>query len=102
MQSPYLLFLGDATDVADAKTASGICQWRGELCAAQYRLPGGTVDLKLPLVTPQAAQALGIKTMVIGIANDGGFIAENWIPSIVAALEHGLDVASGLHQTLAS
>jgi uncharacterized NAD-dependent epimerase/dehydratase family protein len=102
MQPPYLLFLGDSTDVADAKTASGICQWRGELCAAQYRLPGGMVDLKLPLVTPQAAQVLGIKTMIIGIANDGGFIAENWIPSIVTALEHGLDVASGLHQTLAS
>ena len=102
MQAPYLLFLGDSTDVADAKTASGIREWRGELCAGQFRLPGGTVDLKLPNVTPAAAKAQGIRTMVIGIANDGGFIADNWVASIVLALESGLDVASGLHQTLAS
>jgi uncharacterized NAD-dependent epimerase/dehydratase family protein len=103
MQAPYLLFLGDATDIADAKTAAGIRQWRGELCAGQFRLPGGTVDLGLPQVTPQAAaKTLGIKTMVIGIANDGGFIADHWVPSIVSALDNGLDVASGLHQTLAS
>jgi uncharacterized NAD-dependent epimerase/dehydratase family protein len=102
MQAPYLLFLGDATHLEDAKTAAGIRQWRGELCAAQYRLPGGTVDLGLPHATPQAAKAMGVKTMVIGIANDGGFIADNWVRSIVAALDAGLDVASGLHQTLAS
>src|SRR5579871_3077808 len=102
MHAPYLLFLGDSTDVADAKTASGIREWRGELCAGQFRLPGGTVDLGLPNLTPAVAKAQGIKTMVIGIANDGGYIAENWVESIVQALENGLDVASGLHQTLAS
>ena len=40
--------------------------------------------------------------MIVGIANDGGFIAPNWVPTIVEALRAGLDVASGLHQTLAS
>ena len=39
--------------------------------------------------------------MIIGIANDGGFIAPNWVAAIVAALEAGLDVASGLHEPLA-
>jgi uncharacterized NAD-dependent epimerase/dehydratase family protein len=102
MQAPYLLFLGDAPDIADAKTASGIRQWRAELCAAQYRLPECQVDLGLPNRTPQEAKAMGIKTMISGIANDGGFIAANWVTSIVAALEAGLDVASGLHETLAS
>lgn len=102
MQSPYLLFLGDVCDIADAKTAAGIAQWRRELCAGQYRLPGCRVDLGLEDLAPVEAVARGIKTMILGIANDGGFIADHWIPAIVAALEAGLDVASGLHQTLAS
>ncbi|MET0535432.1 MAG: N-acetyltransferase DgcN [Steroidobacter sp.] len=100
VQPPYLLFLADVTDIADAKTAAGIHQWRGELCAGQLRLPGCTVDLGLPDLTPVAAVSRGIKTMIIGIANDGGFIAEHWITSIVSALEAGLDVASGLHERL--
>lgn len=100
VQPPYLLFLGDATDIADAKTAAGIKQWRGELCGGQLRLPGGTVDLGLPDLTAAQAVERGIKTMIIGIANDGGFIAENWIASIIGALEAGLDVASGLHERL--
>src|SRR5262245_53692589 len=100
IQPPYLLFLGDAIDIADAKTAAGIKQWRSELCRGQLRLPGCTVDLGLPDLTAGQAVEWGIKTMIIGIANDGGFIAENWITSIVGALEAGLDVASGLHERL--
>jgi uncharacterized NAD-dependent epimerase/dehydratase family protein len=98
---PYLLFLGDAPDIATAKTAAGIREWRGELCAGQLRLPGCRVDLGLPDLAPLEAASRGIRTMIIGIANDGGFIAPHWIPSVVAALEAGLDVASGLHEPLA-
>ncbi len=99
--SPYLLFLGDAPDIETAKTASGIRQWRGELCAGQLRLPGCRVDLGLPDLTPAAAVARGVRTLIIGIANDGGYIAAGWIASIIGALESGLDVASGLHEPLA-
>ena len=99
--SPYLLFLGDAPDIATAKTAAGIRQWRGELCAGQLRLPGCRVDLGLPDLTPREAASRGIRTLIIGIANDGGFIAPHWIPALVSALEAGLDVASGLHEPLA-
>ena len=99
--SPYLLFLGDAPDTATAKTAAGIRQWRGGLCAGQLRLPGCRVDLGLPDLTPREAAARGIRTLIIGIANDGGFIAPNWVAAIAAALDAGLDVASGLHEPLA-
>ena len=99
--SPYLLFLGDAPDIATAKTAAGIRQWRGELCAGQLRLPGCRVDLGLPDLTPREAASRGIRTLIIGIANDGGFIAPHWVPALVSALEAGLDVASGLHEPLA-
>ena len=95
MRTPYLLFLADVIDLADAKTAAGIRQWRGELCAGQLRMPGGTLDLGLPDLTVTEAAARGIGTMIIGIANDGGFVAPHWVPSIIAALEAGLDVAWG-------
>src|SRR5687767_12326915 len=101
VQPPYLLFLADVTDIADSKTAAGIRQWRPELCAGQLRLPGCSVDLGLPDLTPAQAAGKGLRTLIIGIANDGGFIAPNWVAAIVAALESGLDVASGLHEPLA-
>jgi len=101
IQSPYLLFLGDAPDIATAKTAAGIRQWRPELCAGQLRLPGCRVDLGLPDLAPSDAAGRGIRTLVIGIANDGGFIAPHWVSAIVDALAAGLDVASGLHEPLA-
>ena len=59
------------------------------------------MDLGLPDLTPREAAARGIRTLIIGIANDGGFIAPHWVAAIVAALEAGLDVASGLHEPLA-
>src|SRR5918993_1008601 len=101
IHSPYLLFLGDAPDIATAKTAAGIRRWRPELCAGQLRLPDCRVDLGLPDLTAAQAAGKGLRTMIIGIANDGGFIAPNWVAAIVAALESGLDVASGLHEPLA-
>jgi uncharacterized NAD-dependent epimerase/dehydratase family protein len=101
IETPYLLFLGDAPDIATAKTAAGIREWRGELCAGQMRLPGCRVDLGLPELGPQEAVRRGVKTLVIGIANDGGYIAPGWVAAICEALEAGLDVASGLHEPLA-
>jgi uncharacterized NAD-dependent epimerase/dehydratase family protein len=101
IQSPYLLFLGDAPDMATAKTAAGIRQWRPELCAGQLRLPGCRVDLGIPDLPPSDAASRGVRTMIVGIANDGGFIAPAWVPAIVEALQAGLDVASGLHEPLA-
>jgi uncharacterized NAD-dependent epimerase/dehydratase family protein len=102
LKAPYLLFLADVVDIVDAKTAAGIKQWRGELCAGQFRLPGCTVDLGLPNLAPAQAVQRGIKTLVVGVAPDGGFVSPAWIPAIIDALDAGLDVASGLHQTLAS
>ncbi len=101
IQSPYLLFLADAPTLGWAKTAAGIWQWRRELCAGQLRLPGCGVDLGLPDLTPPEAVARGVRTMIVGVANDGGYISADWVPAIVGALQAGLDVASGLHEPLA-
>ncbi|HEY0686551.1 MAG TPA: N-acetyltransferase DgcN [Steroidobacter sp.] len=100
MLSPYLLFLGDVTELAAAKTAAGILQWRPELCIGQIRAPGGTVDLGLPEMRPAEAAKHGARTMIIGIANAGGFIPDSWLPTILVALEAGLDIAAGMHTRL--
>jgi uncharacterized NAD-dependent epimerase/dehydratase family protein len=102
IEPPYLLFLGDVEHIGYAKTAAGINQWRGEHVKGQYRLKGCDVTLGMPDMTPAEAAKAGVKTMMIGTANKGGFIAESWQTAIIAALEAGLDVAAGLHQKLIS
>ena len=99
--SPYLMFLGDVPDALAAKTAHGIVDWRREWCVGQLRLPGCRADLGLPDLTVEDAARQGAKTMVVGVVNAGGFLPEHWTPVIVAAIEAGLDVATGLHVRLA-
>lgn len=100
ISSPYLLYLGAATDPLAVKTARGVAEWRPQLCLGQRRLPGCEVTLGLEDMTVAEAAAGGARTMIIGEANAGGVLSAAAIPEIVAALEAGLDVASGLHQRL--
>lgn len=100
LKRPYLLFLGDVPDALAAKTAIGIVDWRKDWCVGQVRLPGCNADTGLPDIGLQQAIAAGAKTMIIGVVNAGGVLPDHWIDSIVAALDAGLDVASGLHLRL--
>lgn len=97
---PYLMFLGDAPDALAAKTAYGVVEWRRDWCLGQLRLPGCRADVGLPDIGVEEARDLGARTMVIGAVNAGGVLPEHWIESIVAAIDAGLDVASGLHVRL--
>lgn len=99
---PYLMFLGDVPDQLAAKTAQGIVDWRPEWCVGQIRLPGCKADLRLPDLTIADAAAQGVKTLIVGVANAGGVLPDHWTDVIVAALDAGLDVASGLHTKLGS
>lgn len=100
IQQPYLLFLGDAADHLAAKTADGVARWRPNACVGQLRLPGCQADLGLPDMSLEAARAAGARTLVIGVANRGGVISEQWMASLLAALESGFDIACGLHNRL--
>ncbi len=100
IETPYLLFLGDAPDALAAKVAQGIRQWRPELCVGQLRLEGCKADMGLEDLTIAEAAERGAKTMVIGVANRGGFISDNWRVKLKEALEAGLDLASGLHNLM--
>lgn len=100
IETPYLLFLGDAPDRLAAKVAQGIKDWRPEFALGQLRLEGCNADMGLPDMTLAEARAAGIKTEVIGVANRGGVIAQSWKRVLVQALEEGFDLASGLHNLL--
>lgn len=100
IQTPYLLFLGDAPDQLAAKVAQGIKDWRPENAVGQYRMPGCGADLRLTDLTLAEAKAAGAKTLVIGVANRGGVISAAWKEVLLEALNMGFDLASGLHNLL--
>lgn len=100
IETPYLLFLGDAPDQLAAKVAQGIKDWRPENALGQLRLPGCGADVGLNDMTLAEARAAGAKTLVIGVANRGGVISQAWKDVLIEALEMGFDLASGLHNLL--
>ncbi|MFE3835925.1 N-acetyltransferase DgcN [Pseudogemmobacter sonorensis] len=100
IETPYLLFLGDAPDQLAAKVAQGIKDWRPEFAIGQFRMEGCKADMGLPDLTLAEARAKGVKTLVIGVANRGGVISPAWKKVLIAALEEGFDLASGLHNLL--
>ena len=100
IQTPYLLFLGDAPDQLAAKVAQGIKDWRPDNAIGQFRMEGYNADMGLTDMSLADARAAGAKTLVIGVANRGGVISQAWKKVLVAALEEGFDLASGLHNLL--
>ena len=100
LPSPYLLFLGDTADPGYAKTAFGLRDWARERCIGELALPSARVTTGLPAMTPAQAAGAGARALVIGVANQGGVIADAWIPSLVEALDAGLDLVSGMHARL--
>ncbi len=100
LQTPYLLFLGDAPDPLSGKVAQGIKDWRPDLCVGQFRQEGCKADLGLPDLSIREAIDAGAKTLVVGVANRGGFISELWKGVFIEAMEAGMDIASGLHNLL--
>src|SRR6476646_4491245 len=97
----FFLFLGDTTEPGYAKTAFGLRDWAPERCVGEFALPSATVTTGLPRLSPREAKAAGARSLVIGVANSGGFIAETWLRALVEALEAGLDIVSGMHVRLA-
>jgi uncharacterized NAD-dependent epimerase/dehydratase family protein len=97
---PYLLFLGDATEAAYAKTAYGLRDWAPERCIGEWACPGIQLTTGLPWMTPRDARVRGARGLVVGVAPIGGSIGERWMPLLIEALEAGLDLVAGLHVKL--
>ncbi|MBB3695189.1 DUF1611 domain-containing protein [Sphingomonas sp. BK580] len=100
LPSPYLLFLGDTTEPAYAKTAFGLRDWARDRCVGQFSLPGATVTTGLPELRPEQAVAAGALGLLIGVANIGGVIPPSWLPALLNALGAGLDLVAGMHSRL--
>jgi uncharacterized NAD-dependent epimerase/dehydratase family protein len=100
IETPYLLFLGDAPDQLGAKVAQGIRDWRPDNVIGQFRMEGCGADVKVADMDLAAAKAAGAKTLVVGVANRGGMISSAWKRVLIEALSEGFDIASGLHNLL--
>ena len=100
IETPYLLFLGDAPDQLSAKVAQGIKDWRPDNAVGQFRMEGCKADVGLKDLTLAEARAAGARTLVIGVANRGGYISQAWKAVLIEALGMGFDLASGLHNML--
>lgn len=102
LPQPYLLFLGDTTEASFAKTAFGLADWAADRCVGEFSAVGCTVTTGLPRLDPAAARAAGARSLVIGVANQGGVIGESWVAILIEAMEAGLDIIAGLHTRLTS
>jgi uncharacterized NAD-dependent epimerase/dehydratase family protein len=103
IQEPYLLFVGDAENKIQAKTATGIAYFKPEKCVGYIKSAESPVVFdNLPELSLADAKAKGAKTLILGLANMGGYIPENWITTIIEAIELGYDIANGMHTKLES
>ncbi len=100
IKAPYLLFLGNAPDQLSAKVGQGIRDWRPDRAIGQFRMSNCRADLGLPDMSLEEAREAGARTLVIGVANQGGFISPEWKEVLVMALEEGFELASGMHNLL--
>ncbi|AXV67264.1 DUF1611 domain-containing protein (plasmid) [Pseudoalteromonas lipolytica] len=100
IKPPYLLFIGDATDKLSIKMAQSLADWRAELCVGELSVSGCTVSTGLNQCSISEAAKLGAKTFVLGFANSGGVLDKKWLPIISEAIEHGMNIISGLHEKL--
>jgi len=98
--APFLLYLGSSTDFAGIKTSRGLATFRPRDCVGEFRHDDCTLTLGLPRMTIAEAAAAGARTLVLGIANQGGVMDAVLIEDAAAALQAGMNVAAGLHQRL--
>jgi uncharacterized NAD-dependent epimerase/dehydratase family protein len=94
--------MGDVDDPVAAKTGYGLRDWCAGDVIGQVRTSAAAVDLGVPDLTVKQAVDAGAGSIVIGIAPDGGSLADAWVPTLAEAAAAGLDVVSGLHSRLES
>lgn len=97
---PFLLYLGNAPDELSGKTARGVAAFRPQWCVGQFRGPDCRISLGLPDLDFAQARAAGANTMIIGVANAGGTFDPATVAHAIAALDAGMNIASGLHDRL--
>ena len=102
LRKPYLLYLGGSKVKTFAKTAFGLRDWCGGDVIGEWSLTSATITTGVTRLSPAEAGAKGAGSIVIGIASVGGVLPPEWVPDLLAAIEAGLDVVSGMHTRLTS
>lgn len=102
ISSPYLLFIGDATDHLSIKMARGVADWRPEHCVGEYSVEGCNVSTGITKMNIKQAADKGAKSFILGFANSGGVLDKKWLPYILEAMDNGMDIVSGLHDKLSN
>jgi uncharacterized NAD-dependent epimerase/dehydratase family protein len=100
IEAPFLLYLGRTDDPLAIKTSRGVATFRREDCVGEFRDDTSPLSLGLPRLDMEAGVAAGARTLILGIAGPGGRLGPDLVEDAAAALEAGLNVASGLHQRL--
>ena len=100
IKAPYLIFLGSEEDKLNAKTGTGLAEWRLDLCKGQFNLTDSGVDLGLARMSIVQAKEAGIKSLIIGTASIGGGLLDEWMDTLDEAAEAGIDIVAGLHNPL--
>src|ERR1700712_932657 len=98
--APFLLYLGHSADPLAIKTSRGVAMFRGEDCVGEFRHDDCPLTLDLPRLGMAQAVAAGARTLVLGIAGAGGKLGADLVADAAAALDAGLNVASGLRPGL--
>lgn len=98
--TPYLLYIGHSTDLLGIKTSRGVAEFRRADCLGEFRHDGSPLTLGLPRLGMAEAVAAGVRTLILGVAGAGGHVGAELIEDAAAALEAGMNVASGLHERL--
>lgn len=100
IRTPYLLYLGSTSDPLSVKTSRGVAMFRPDECVGEFSREPGNLTLGLDQMDFAEAVAAGAKTLLLGVASAGGALNDELIGDAEAALDAGLDVASGLHARL--
>lgn len=98
--APFLLYLGHSSDPLGVKTSRGVAEFRREDCLGEFRHDDCPLTLGFPRLGMAEAVAAGARTMILGIAGAGGKVGADLIEDAAAALDAGMNVASGLHERL--
>ncbi len=96
----FLIFLGDATTLLQAKTATGVLEWLPSSVIGC--LPSPNITLDVPSMTFATAKSSGATTLLIGCAPRDGLIPPSWYELLKLAMGLGFNIASGLHEKLTS
>ncbi|HZF96472.1 MAG TPA: N-acetyltransferase DgcN [Allosphingosinicella sp.] len=98
--APFLLYLGRSADPLAIKTSRGVATFRPADCIGEFCHDECPLTLGFPRMSMAEAAAAGARTLILGIAGAGGKLSPDLVEDAAAALEAGMNVASGLHHRL--